>query len=295
MVDIFKLYEDFKNYNKFQTKYKNSKFQTHEFYMSHIYEIDTSIDDYYESSDDKDKCEEIFKANPVLKTYLSLETIKNHYKEERNKYKISPELEKLGKSVMCLYQNSFSLYDLDNNIIYNFEIDNKNIIKYIEYGLTKCNKFIAYINENELNVIKVINQDIINDSKLSQLDDKEICNRMFNELVRARMFDDSYIYFTDTNQIVNRDDEYKRILDDYRNNKIDKKEYYIRFYYCLILCEQNITKLYLEADNEHKEYIIDAYLLLSEYHYNNNKVRIRSTSAVINEAVLNRRKKTDAK
>ena len=295
MIDFIKIKNDYVTYKKYQKKCKDSKLQTHEFYMTHLYEIETSIDEYYESADDKEKCQELFKVCTSIKTFLSLQTISNQYKQIRNKYVISPELEKLGKSVIYICPNSFTIYDVENNKTYNFELDELNVIKYIEFGLTKLNKFIAQISENELNVIKVIYQDITSDIKLSKLPDKEICNRIFNELIRARMFEDSYMFYTSENQVMSKEEEFKKIIKDYNDKKITKKEYYIKFYYVLILCDQNITELYINADDEHKEYIIDAYLMLSEYHYDNKAIRIRSTSEIVNEAILERRKKAGAK
>ena len=294
MIDMDKLKQDYNSFIKYRTNYKSIKLQVHDFYMSHIIDIENHLDEYYENVNDRKKCEELFCRCPNVKIYLSLEAIKKHYKEEKDKYMISSELSKLGKCVICNNENNITIYDIDKNKVYNYEIDNVNLITYIEMGLKKINKFISYVNQNEINVVKVIISDIKDTDSNVSLSEKEISNKINNELMRARMFDASYIFYTNDNEIFNLTDEFKKILDDYSQDKISKKEYFIRYYYYLILCDQKIDELYLNADNEHKEYIVDAYLKLSEYS-KSNKVRIRTTSSLINEAVLKRKKKTDAK
>ena len=267
-MNSYDLYEEFTKYKEYKEKYLELSNESQEYFLMHKYEIETNIDSYDEVKDDKEKSYELFQKHPFLKIYIILKTMAEHYNSVYKKYRIPSEFKNLGKCVLCKHRKSITIYDVDNDKMYNIETVDKRFIRYIQCGLYRANKFITYINPDELPLI--------------------------NEIIIARMFDNLFIPYSKENTVYNIDEELKNILMLYKENKIDKKEYYTRMYYYMILSSQNLNKLYLDSDDEHKEYILSAYLRLSEVHLIQKPIHIRTTSQLINNAILKRRKKHEA-
>lgn len=297
MLDFNKIISDYSKFKNSQKNYNIEKKNLHSFYMEHMIELDPCLDEYYEVRTDKDKTEKLFFDHPNVKTYLSLELAKTHFKELMNKYKVSSELDSLGKCAICVKKdeeddkNILVIYDLDNNVNYCYKIEKYELIKYISYALELTNRLISEINIFEIPVLQVIYNDILNDNELSKLDNKSICKIIERELNKARSFDSSYILVTEKNRLpLNIDEKYKELLASI--DSVSKEEYLVQLYIYRILSEQNIEKLYEDADDEHKEYIIKAYISLSSF---NSEYHIRTTSRKINDIVLKRTKKSDDK
>ena len=293
-MNSYDLYEEFTKYNEYKEKYLELSSESHEYFLMHKYEIETNIDSYDEVKDNKEKSYELFQKHPFLKIYIILKTMAEHYNSVYKKYRTPSVFNNLGKCVLCKHRKSITIYDVDNDKMYNIETVDKRFIRYIQCGLYRVNKFITYINPDELPLIKVINLDLSESSELNSLDQKKICDQFNNEIIIARMFDNLFIPYSKENTVYNIDEELKNILMLYKENKIDKKEYYTRMYYYMILSSQNLNKLYLDSDDEHKEYILNAYLRLSEIHLIQKPIHIRTTSQLINNAILKRRKKHEA-
>ena len=294
MVDFERIIEDFIIFKKSQGRYRFYKNQVRQFYVSHLYEIDSKLDEYYEICEDKNKTKKYLLDHPVLKTYLSLELMRKHYEEQQKKYSTSDELNKLGMSALCINKEGLQIYDVENNKYYYCELNDEKFVKYLTIGLQRLNKYIAAIDSDEASVLKVIYMDIQKDERLSKLSKKEICNRMSNELNKARMFDSSFMLL-DNNRFFpqNINEEYIKLIFLYKNGLITKEEYYVKYYYYRIISEQNVENLFLNSNKEHKKYIIKAYNILSTYRFDNNMVHIRTTSKLINNEVIKLRKKTD--
>jgi hypothetical protein len=288
-MSSFDLYEDYIKWVECKLKLLEFESDIRDYFMLHQYEIETNIDDYEDIKNDKEKCEKLFEHHPTLKTYIILKMMQEHYLSAYNKYQVSSQFDNLGKCVLIKFRKSLTIYDTDNDKTYNIESEDKKFLRYIYMGLVNSDRFIAYINPGEIDLIKVVSQEVKHD--LPSLNDKEICKKISDEVIIARMFDNLYIMYSSENKVYNINDELQNILILFKNNQLDKEEYFTRMYYYLILSNQDLNKLYLEADDEHKKYIINAYIRLSQL---NSDIHIRTTSDIINKAVLERRKKYEA-
>ena len=293
MFAINNLINDYFTFRKYSREYRIHKAESHDFYMEHRILLDNSLDEYYENYNNTVKIKNLFDKEPILKTYLSLEIIKNHLKEQKNKYSVSSEINNLGKCAIYINKNILVIYDIDNNVNYSYKIDDEGVINYIKTCLQKTDKFIGEISLEEISVLQVIYYDIMHNDIFKNESNKVICKHINNELNKARMFDNFYIDRDQNKNLpVNINEEFAKLIELYKNKQITTEEYYIRYYYFLILSNQDVEKLYNKADIIHKEYIMKAYLELSSY---NSKVHVRTTSKIINKAVLERVKKTDTK
>lgn len=293
MIDFNKIMDDYVTFLNSLNHYRVCKNNTHNFYMEHFDEIEDNLDKYYEYINDQQKLDKLFKKHQALKDFITLNMIKDHYKEKMDYYSVSPEINKFGKSVICIVNtNVFILYDLDSYKKYFFETNDIKIAKYIEIALKKLNKFVSRIYLSEINVTKVIYSDLKETEGFTSLESKKQCKKIENELNKARMFDDSYIVDGKDVLPINLDDEYRNLICLYKDKKISKDEYYKRFYFCRIISGENIEQMFKRADDEQKEYIMQVYIELSSDNYNKKgKVHIRTTSDLINQEVLNRRNK----
>lgn len=306
MLDFEKIRNDYCEFIHNKNYLKKIKREPYVFYMSHLDEIEPYLEEYfeYENAKDKKSSNALLNAHPDLKSYLSLEFEKELFEQRMKKYSISPELNTLGNCVTYVaFKNNdlgkdsnkyFVIYDLDNDTENVYENPDDKIIEYIKKGLIKLNKYITEIYFNELNLIKVIYSDIKSDPNYHNLTQKEIFNKIVRELLRARIFDNGILLNDEESNLPSSVEEYKTIIHLYNEGKIDKDEYYIRFYKYRILAECDVVKMYMESDPEQKKYIIDAYISLSSSKRDSNLVHIRTASEEINKQVLERRrKKTD--
>lgn len=295
MINFNEVMDDYLRFISSYKKYKLCKSNLHDFYMQNFYELETHLSEYYEYINDREKLTILFETYPILRDYVSLETITNHYKEKYIKYQVSPEIRKFGKSVLCrLNSTTFVIYDLENCVNYSFETNDIKIAKYIELALKKINKFVTRIYLNEISVMKVIYLEIKTNESYLQLSPEKQCKKLESELIKARMFDDSYI--VDGKEVLpfNIDEEFTKLLCMYRDGKISKDNYYKKFYYYRIISGENIEKMYINADKEQKDYIMQVYIELSTNNFNQKgKVHVRTTSKLINKEVLERKNKPD--
>lgn len=299
MLNINQIILDYSRFKRCQLNYNSVKQDSHDFYMLHMLEIDKYIEDYYayarDKKQNKDKIDKLFSEHPILKSYLSLEFAKNIYKNETKKYSVSPELNKVGKCVLCKYPECLIIVDLENNKNYCYQINDEKIISYIEYGLKNSEKYITDISANEISLMQVIYSDLLVSDVISKMNIKQLRTFIQKELNAARMFDNSYILDNSNSLPVNITEEYKKLLELYQSDQISKDDYCKRVYYYRIISGEKIENLFFQADIEDREYIMRAYEDLSSINLNNDKIHIRTTSKEINKEVLKRRKKSDTK
>ena len=293
-MNSYDLYEDFEKYKEYKRKCLELSNETQEYFMMHQYEIETHMSEFEDIKENREESEKYLRKHPSLKVYMILQTMSEHYNSVYKKYRTSSQFNNLGKCVLIKHRKSITIYDVDNDRTYNVETMDKKFIRYIQFGLYSANKFITYINPGEIPLVKAIASDIKVSGELSSLDDSKLCDQYNNEIMIARMFDNLYIMYSKDNTVYDIDHELSKVLVLFKENKIDKTEYYTRMYYYMILCNQNLNNLYQEADDEHKEYILNAYQRLSEIHLVKNPIHIRTTSEVINSAIIERRKKYEA-
>lgn len=294
MIDSDKLTQDFNSYVKLRDKLKSIKQQKHDLYMEHIVEIDNGLIDYYENIHDHKSCDKLFEKHPNLKTYLCLEEIEKEFENRLKTQTISKELLFLGKSVIYKLDTSITIFDIEHNKKYNLPITNPSILRYIENNLKSLKRFIGYANNGENSVLRVIYNEVMLDAKTLSLSDDKICSIIGAELAMARMYDGSYIMYNQDNEVYNFDQECAELNKLHSEGKITDQEYYEKFYYYFILCKGNLTETFMLSDLEKRNYMVNAYLKLSQYHHGSKKVRVRTTSEVINNEVLERIKKSDA-
>lgn len=306
MIDFEKIKNDYLEYSYNKKYYKKVKAEPHIFYMTHRDEIDPYIEEYYEYENDHNKIgsERLLKDHPVLKIYLALDFERDIFESRMKASSMSSELKKLGKCVTYIFfknetdysedSKCFCIYDIDSKTNYIYENPDSKIIDYIKRGLMKLDIFVADIYNNETSLVDVIYSEILLQSGGNLLTNKQIYNKINREILRARVFDSGIMLNDSESNLPSNVEEYKEIIKLYDEGLINKDEYYIRLYKCRILSECDVIKMYLNADSEQREYIIDAYYELSTSTLSSNNIHIRTASKEINDQVLKRiRKKTD--
>lgn len=294
MLNFKYIIDDFHNYSNYKKYYKLAKQELYDFFILNRYEIDSTLDEYYEIISDRKKVNEYLSKHQALRTYLLQELVKNHYRELVKKYAVSSQLDNFGKCAICKTDEVLIIYDMDNNMNYCYQINDDGIINYIVNGLKLTSKYICDFSIDEICVLQVIYADIKKMSSQKNISDKEFCNRISNELNKARMFDNSYIDASINKTLPeNITEEYIKLIKLYDAGLVSKDEYIERLYILRILSEQNVEKLLIQAESEDKEYILNAYTKLSTYPFNNDQIHIRTASRRVNAEIIKRRKKTD--
>lgn len=292
MLDMNKITNDFKVYNNSKRNYRFYNKVTHDFYMENMIEINDHLDTYYDLVANKKSTDELFLNHPNLRTYLTLQFVVEYFDKKTKEYSISSELENLGKCVLIDEDNVHILVDIDHDKEFILFGADEKLLKYITIALSKKNLFIGDIKRSELSLVKVINFEIEHDDKLKTDTNKAKCNRINRDLVKARYLDNSFYVDVKVNNNIPTDitEELKKLLVLYKNNEITKEEYLNNIYYLLIIESQNPEKIYDFAPDDFKEYVINAYIKLSSF---GNDIHLRTTSEIINNLVLKRKKEAN--
>ena len=240
--------------------------------------------------------QELFESNPEVKEY---------YYNTREKEKIRSNI----NEVYEFYCDNFGEYVLLNQGNKKFLLDLYSLGKldvtdydkdFLEFIKNSIDKKMLEITPDDLPVLMAIKEEIdykekdrINYYDVTGSDyliRSDIPHQIKLEFIRSKMTDDKC---TKRDDIVNR---MPFILDTNKQAKmmqelekqastLTKEEYLTKYYEMKMLFGNNIEKMYLEADEENKKYIIDAYYNSSIQAFYDKK-HFRTASPIINMELL---------
>lgn len=284
MIDTNKLIDDFNKYSNYKKYFKFYKTELFKYYKKNIDVLDIYLEKYYDSTDDKDEVTKLLNEYPELKTYMDLKILKEHFEDKMKEYRISSTLLNIGLSAIIKDQDTYILYDLDNEKKHILHGVNEKIINYIVSSLDVQGKYVSIIERKDLPLIKVLYDDY------KSVENDKMRNRIIkSEYEKAKDFDNIMCSKNEELKIEKIDKKLKELLIKFKNNEIDSEEYITMYYYYLILRNRNPEEIYNTADLKHKSYIINAYIRLSSLPTNSEEYA-RTSSEIINKAVLIRKK-----
>ena len=190
----------------------------------------------------------------------------------------------------------FDLYDLVSKELVSMDKYDDDQKKYIIEGLRKSNSFICYATARELPLFETIVNDIKYKYKNIDKDKVPTCNDINIDYLKACVFDNP-------KQLNNKDKINKlmdkNIEDSHRlltEGIITEEEFYIRYYYYMILKKNDVENLYLREDEDMKPYVLEAYYRLSSYSELSDEFPYheRTCSPLINRGILRTKYKKES-
>ena len=288
-MDFTLLRNEYKAYKSAIVKFRFFNHKYGKYRKENFELLDDCLEEYYSNLSDKKKIDNLLSTYPELKTYLSLEFLKEHYRQEIEKFR-NPSFSKyVGFCVLYVENNKKIIFDLESKMCFDVTELEQPVFDYLISSLNYNNKYVGEVSKNDLVVLEVIKEEVIESKSVNN---NNIAKKIFSELIKAKAFDNFYMI---TNQSeknslpFNVDEELRKLLVLFKDDKISKEEYLVRNYYLLILKTQNPEQLYIDASDENKKYVLDAYIKLSSFGQNNT-IHQRTTSRIINEQVLKRKR-----
>ena len=318
LVDTDNLIEAYNNYNNLKKERIEAQKELDEFEID--YEFDSKSDilrmvDYYLNITDalnisyretnskkyKKTLEMLMKLHPEVNEMVEL---KHYIRRCTNDMRVELNKEFLNsysEIVVLEKDNKKYLVDLYNNFDIEITKENEKLIHFLIDSLKNKELFIGNIKTQDLPLLMNIKEDIKynfesqnefyynNENIPSQISSElEMVYAVEEKLEKNRTFDDTISFPF----IVNSDEEQKKWNElDELKNKITQQKYLLEYYKILMVFGNNVEKVYNNAPEEEKEYVIDAY-----YHYasevmntDNEKYHFRTTSPLINIEVLKRK------
>ena len=197
------------------------------------------------------------------------------------------------------------LVDLENLIMQDVTEYNPKLIEFIIKMLKTQLCFVGYAKDSDLPLLMNIKEDLevdIEDEEERALYNASIANIMAIEFKHTKIDDEKIIakrgkadmrwcpFILDSDVIQKMWNE----LDELEPN-ISREEYLLRYYKLLMLFNNSVEKVYNEAPEEEKKYVLDAYqfyssdVLKESAYVQEKKHHFRTASPVINIEILKRK------
>ena len=293
-LNEYALMSEFKQYKLCRDRYRFLKKVKWDIYKKNRDEIN-ELNEIYLSIEDEDEAKEFQYKHEKLRLFLIYEFLTAKYKSECKKYKISTRPFDEDRLVIGLLNDEnicYELYDIETKETLSLIKYDDEMVNYIIEGLKRVNSFICFTDKSKLPLLEVILADIKNKYK-NDGTSKPSCFEINLDYAKASLFD----HPKQLNNIEKIKNEIDKKIDENENsfqkNEITEREYYIRYYYYLMIKNRNVEELYLYEPEDKKEYILEAYYRLSSYSEMSEEFKYheRTESPIINKAILSRKYK----
>ena len=260
----------------------------------------------------KIKNEDLVSKLDELKEYARSHKLKlNELKKAQILFKANPELKKYYVNTLrikcinqriynytCFYDNEYGEYFFLNQGNKKFILDLYRCQKidvtnydrvFINFLKNAIDKHMLEITPDDLPLLMAIKEEI---NYIDYIDENDFMVRglsgrsdeLKSEFTYAKMFDDK-VYVNHAPFMLYIDTRNKAIKNlEKLKETLSKEEYTVKYYEMKMLFGNNIEKMYLEADEENKKYIIEAYYNISTSE--DHDKHFRTASPIINIELL---------
>lgn len=301
MIDVEELEKTYKKYLELEKEYKANQDKVD-------YGLKV-LTDYL--SEEKEK-EHILSDKEVLNFKEENKDVKkvNLYREKVNQ--IDAEMNRLLRSYFSRY-SQFALINDDNKemlvdlkYLEKFDVTNMNseLKNFIIKMLETQKIYIGKIDVNDLPLLMEIKEDVelpyINKSDLSfedaieekRLYESSICSKIrksYDKALKIRKIIDNKQGLKLPKPFIYKSEDVLRAWNEFDDKKLKDEEYWVEYYKLLIQFGNSVEKLYQEANDDIKKYVLIAYQNIV------NQADIRTQSPLINEKVLLKKYATNKK
>ena len=290
MFNPYVLESEFKKCELYKKRFKFLKKEKWAFFQRHKNEI-IELNEIYDSFDNPEEADKFQSEHQVLRSFLLLDFLARQYKDEYRKALTSTKPFEKDRFIVGLLrkdEDDFDLYDIVTKEFVDLSIYDKVRKNYIVEGLKRSNSFICIIKEEQIPLLEVIVNDI--KYKYTRISPEKVptCADINIDFIIALLFDNPKQKNNLEKKQKLMDKKMEESYQRFSKGEITEDEFYIRYYYYMILKNNDVEKLYLRSDEEMKKYILEAYYKLSSYSEMNDEFTYheRTESPLINKRIL---------